>query len=208
MKQKTKYLFGKSAAIFSVITVFLFSIIFFSSVINAQDKTSDDTAKGKSEPDVNPEEEYEILYGVAENFKQDEKNGIIVLWGNVKITRENGYLNADKATIYRDVETDDVIKTVAEGNVDMKDGDLFATCDHAVLNETDDTIELTGSVVVTQREDRVEAPYIKYNRKTGIREGKGNDTEVVRFRVRLKKKKKAEPESSEATSEDKGEKKE
>ena len=41
-----------------------------------------------------------------------------IFTGNVKITRENGYLNADKVTIYRDIETDDVIKTVAEGNVD------------------------------------------------------------------------------------------
>ncbi|MFQ6042669.1 MAG: LptA/OstA family protein [Candidatus Poribacteria bacterium] len=207
MKQKTKYLFGKSWTP-RFIAVFLFFVIFFNSTINAQDKTSEDTVKEKSASDVNSDEEYEIIDGVADNFKQDEKKGIIVLWGNVKITRENGYLNADKATIYRDVETDDVIKTVAEGNVDMKDGDLFATCDHAVLNETDDTIELTGSVVVIQREDRVEAPYIKYNRKTGIREGKGNDTEVVRFRVRLKKKKKAEPESSTKTSEGKSEKKE
>jgi lipopolysaccharide transport protein LptA len=186
----------------------MFSVIFLGSTISAQDKTPDDKAKGKSDSDANTEEEYEVIKGVAERFEQDEKNGIIIFTGNVKITRENGYLNADKVTVYRDVETDDLIKTVAEGNVDMKDGDLLATCEHAVENKADDTIELTGSVVVTQKEDRVEAPYITYNRKTGIRKGKGNDKELVQFQVKLKKKKKAEAESSTEVSEDKGEKKE
>jgi len=206
MKLKTKYI--EISVIFSIIIVFMFSVIFLGSTISAQDKTPDDKAKVKSPSDANTEGEHEVINGVAESFEQDEKKGIIVFIGNVKITRENGYLNADKVTVYRDVETDDVIKTVAEGNVDMKDGDLLATCEHAVLNESDDTIELTGSVVVTQKEDRVEAPYITYNRQTGIRKGKGNDKELVQFQVKLKKKKKAESESSEEVSEDKGEKKE
>jgi len=204
--RKSKSLIGKSAVIFSFFMVF--SIICFSSTISAQDKTQDDTTEGKSHLDTNVEEEYEVIKGFADGFEQNEKKGIIVFTGNVKITRENGYLNADKVTVYRDVETDDVIKTVAEGNVDMKDGDLLATCEHAVLNESDDTIELTDSVVVKQKEDVIEAPYIIYNRQTGIRKGKGNDTESVKFRVRLNKKKKAETESSEATSEDESEKKE
>jgi len=207
MKRKTKYI--ETSAIFSVIMMFVFSAIFLGNAISAQDKTQDDKAKGKSNLDASTdEEEHEVIKGVAESFEQDEKKGIIVFIGNVKITRENGYLNADKVTVYRDVETDDIIKTVAEGNVDMKDGDLLATCEHAVENEADDTIELTGSVVVTQKEDRVEAPYITYNRKTGIRKGKGNDKELVQFQVKLKKKKKAEAESSTEVSEDKGEKKE
>jgi len=204
MKQKTKYM-RKLAVIFSTVLLFFSFMIFFSITISAQDKTQNDTVKEKSNKDANAREEYESIDGVAEYYKQDENTGIIVLRGNVKINRENGYLNADKVTVYKDVETDDVIQTVAEGNVDMKDGDLLATCDHAVLNETDDIVELTGSVVVIQKEDRVESPYIKYNRTTGIREGKGNDTDLVHFRVRLKKKKQEEP--SEETSEDKSEKK-
>jgi len=207
MKRKTKYI-GKSTVIFLFITVFVFSAILFNGAISAQDKNQGSTAKEKSHLDANAEEEYEVIKGFADGFEQNEKKGIIVFTGNVKITRENGYLNADKVTVYKDVETDDVIKTVAEGNVDMKDGDLLATCEHAVLNESDDTIELTDSVVVKQKEDVIEAPYIIYNRQTGIRKGIGNDTESVKFRVRLNKKKKAETESSEATSEDESEKKE
>ena len=206
MKRKTKYI-EKAAVIFSVIIVFMFSVIFFSSAISTQNETQGDTAKEKLSLDANAEEEYEVITGVADYYEEDEKKGLILFTGNVKITRENGYLNADKVTVYRDIETDDVIKTVAEGNVDLKDGDLLATCEHAVLNESDDTIELTGSVIVNQREDQIEAPFITYNRTTGIRKGRGNDTEVVQFRVRLKKKEKAESESSEKASEEKGEKK-
>lgn len=138
--------------------------------------------------------EDDAIVGEADEFEQNEKTGVIILLKNVRIKRKNGYLNADKVTIYRDQDTKKVLKTVAEGNVDMKDGEILATCENAVLNEADDTIELTGKVIVTQGDDRVEAPEITYDRKTGIRKGKGNANQRVKFRVRLQEE---EPKSSE-----------
>jgi len=132
--------------------------------------------------------EADVIDGEADEFEQNEKTGITVLIGNVEIKRKSGYLNADKVTIYKNVDTREVLRTVAEGNVDMKDGEILATCERAVLNEADDTIELTGKVVVTQDGDRVESPNISYDRKTGIRKGKGNANQRVKFRVRLKAK--------------------
>ncbi len=185
---------------FGAIMTCLLITIFLNSAISMQNATSQDTATEKkqegdkvTEP-KRAEEEEELIIVDADEFEQREKEGVIILIGNVKINRQNGYLNADKVTIHRDVDTHNVMKTVAEGNVDMKDGDIFAKCDHAVLNETDDTIELSGSVVVIQHGDEIKAPFITYNRKTGIRKGKGNDTERVHFKVRLKKKKETQTE--------------
>lgn len=189
-----------SLSFWAIMTCLLITI-FLSSAISMQNATSQDTATEKKQEgdkvteSKRAEEEGELIDGDADEFEQREKEGVMILIGNVKINRQNGYLNADKVTIHRDVDTDDVIKTVAEGNVDMKDGDILAKCDHAVLNEVDDTIVLSGSVVVMQRGDEVKAPFITYNRKTGIRKGKGNDTERVHFKVRLKKKKETQTET-------------
>jgi len=147
--------------------------------VEKKQEAKTDSVEGKDIED-------DAIDGEADEFEQNEKTGVIILLGDVKINRKTGYLYADKVTIYRDVDTRKVLRTVAEGNVDMKDGEILATCEHAVLNEADDTIELTGKVIVTQDDDRVEAPQITYDRKTGIRKGKGNANQRVKFRVRLK----------------------
>jgi lipopolysaccharide transport protein LptA len=136
--------------------------------------------------EMKPEKGY--IVGSADEYEENEKDGLIIFRGNVKMLRENGYLYADVVTVHRDPETGDVLKTIAEGHVDMKDGDLMARCEKAVLDEVNDIIELTGSVVVTRGSDKVEAPYVKYNRKTGRRIGKGG----VKFKVQLKEEKKEE----------------
>jgi len=166
------------------------------SIILAEEVKDREANFEKESKDV---KENEII-AYAEKFTQDERKGITILEKNVRIFRQEGYMFADQVTIYRDVETDEVIKTVAEGNVHMKDNEILADCDHAIFNELDDTIELTGSVVVTQNEDRIEAEYIKYNRTTGERIGKGSSEKPIKFRVKIKTK---ETESNESESEQK-----
>ena len=142
--------------------------------------------EGKRKPaaeEVKPEKGY--IVGSADEYEENEKDGVIIFRGNVKMIRENGYLYADQVEVHRDPKTGDVLKTIAEGHVDMKDGDLIAKCDKAILDEANDIIELSGSVVVIRGSDRVEAPYVKYDRKTGRRFGKGG----VKFKVQLKEKK-------------------
>ncbi|HID55314.1 TPA: hypothetical protein EYP37_02205 [Candidatus Poribacteria bacterium] len=133
--------------------------------------------------EMKPEKGY--IVGSADEYEENEKDGVILFRGNVKMVRENGYLYADQVEVHRDPKTGDVLKTIATGHVDMKDGDLIAKCDKAILDEVNDIIELSGSVVVIRGSDRVEAPYVKYDRKTGRRFGKGG----VRFKVQLKERK-------------------
>ena len=93
----------------------------------------------------------------ADRFEQREKEGVTIFTGNVQIERPNGFLNADKVTIYENVETNETVRTVSEGNVELRDGDIFVTCAHAILNHLTDIIDFSENVVVLQNEDRLEA---------------------------------------------------
>lgn len=154
----------------------------------AQEQVETDTA-GASDDEG-------IINGTAEDMERDEKKGLTILIGNVKIKRPNGFLNADKVTLHEDVETGEYFKTVAEGNVEIRDEDIFATCEHAILNHTDDTVDLRDNVVVLQNADRLEAKHFTFNRRTGKQTADGG----VKFKVRMKRQKK----TTEETAEDKG----
>ena len=131
----------------------------------------------------------------ADRFEQREKEGLTIFTGNVQIERPDGFLNADKVTIYENVETNETVKTVAEGNVELRDGDTFVTCAHAVLNHLTDILDFRDDVIVLQNEDRLEADTFTYNRRTGERSGEGN----IKVRFRVKSNEESEADSEEET---------
>ena len=139
----------------------------------------------------------------ADRFEQREKDGVTIFTGNVQIERPNGFLNADKVTIHENVETNTTERTVAEGNVELRDGDIFVTCAHADLNHLTDIIYFHDDVVVLQNEDRLEADKFWYNRRTGERSGEGNIK--VRFRVKSQKEPETELEEKEAKPQEEAE---
>ena len=120
----------------------------------------------------------------AYKFDQDEKTGVTVLTGNegkkVRLKMSNGFLNADKVTVYRNVETDELTETIAEGNVEMQEGQAIATSDHAVLNHIDDIVNLQDNVVVIQNKDRLEAAHMMFNRRTGVQKATGAPVKITR----------------------------
>jgi len=128
----------------------------------------------------------EEINGTAEHLERYELQGITILTGNVEILRTDGYLNADKVTFYTDTETGETVRTVAEGNVEIRDADIFATCAHATMEHVENTIILEQNVVVLQNKDRLETALFKFNRTTGKQIGEGG----VKFKVRVKQ---AEP---------------
>ncbi len=156
-----------------------------------QEEISDETA---SEGDV-------IDVKHADRFEQREKEGLTIFTGNVQIERPDGFLNADKVTIYENVETNETVKTVAEGNVELRDGDTFVTCAHAIFHHLTDIIDFSENVIVLQNEDRLEADTFTYNRRTGERSGQGNIR--VRKRVKSQKEPEAESQDKKATSQEK-----
>ena len=134
----------------------------------------------------------------ADRFEQREREGLTIFIGNVQIERPNGFLNADKVTIYENVETNETVKTVSEGNVELRDRDIFVTCAHAILNHLTDVIEFSEDVIVLQNEDRLEADKFWYNRRTGERWGEGN----IKVRFRVKSQKASESDSQESDSQE------
>ena len=138
-------------------------------------------AREKTEVAADDAEEGEEINGSADNLERFEKEGITILTGNVKILRTDGYLNADKVTFYTDPVTGDTVRTVAESNVEIRDAEIFATCEHATMEHLTNTIILKTDVVVLQNKDRLETVLFTYNRTTGEQTAQGD----VKFKVRV-----------------------
>lgn len=127
----------------------------------------------------------ETITGTSKRMESYEQEGITILIGEAKTVRRNeqgieiGFLNADKITLKRDLETGDTKEIVAEGNVEIRDQDIFATCDHATMDNLTSTIILKDNVVVLQNKDRLETKFFTFNRITGKQTAEGD----VKFKV-------------------------
>ena len=141
-----------------------------------------DTPENTDTPSEMPKEK---ITGTADRMERYDKEGITILIGNAKTVRYNeedveiGFLNADKITMKSDPETGTTMEIIAEGNVEIRDQDIFATCDHAIMNNLTNTITLKENVVVLQNKDRLETKLFTFNRTTGKQTGEGG----VKFKV-------------------------
>lgn len=160
-----------------------------------QDSTAEDTEA------IPPAETKEIITGTSKRMESYEQEGITILIDEAKTVRrdeqgiEIGFLNADKITLKRDLETGATKEIVAEGNVEIRDQDIFATCDHAIMDNLTSTIILQENVVVLQNKDRLETKYFTFNRLTGKQTAEGD----VKFKVTVTQAAPVEPEADENT---------
>lgn len=129
----------------------------------------------------------EVITGTSDRMERDEKVGITILIGNAKTKRhsedgiEIGFLNADTITIKNNPETGETTEIVAVGNVEIRDDKIFATCDHATMDNLTSIITLKDNVVVLQNKDRLETKLFTFNRITGKQTGIGG----VKFKVEV-----------------------
>ena len=129
----------------------------------------------------------EQITGTSNKMERYDKEGITILIDEAKTVRYNaqgveiGFLNADKITMKSDPETDTTMEIIAEGNVEIRDQDIFATCDHAIMNNLTNTVTLKENVVVLQNKDRLETKLFTFNRTTGKQTGEGG----VKFKVSI-----------------------
>ncbi len=163
------------------------------------DTPSSDSDVAETEPTK------EVITGTADKMERYEKTGITILIGNAKTVRkteqgvEIGFLNADKITLKADTDTGETKEIIAVGNVEIRDQEIFATCDHATMNNLTNIIVLKDNVVVLQKEDRLETKLFTLNRTTGKQTGVGD----VKFKVTVTQASPtATPEESEETSSD------
>lgn len=175
-----------------------------SSTDAAEIQTTGDTVEqnGTAEnTDTVPETTKEIITGTSKRMESYEQEGITILIDEAKTVRRNeqgieiGFLNADKITLKRDLETGTTNEIVAVGNVEIRDQDIFATCDHAIMNNVTSTIILTDNVVVLQNKDRLETKFFTFNRVTGKQTAEGD----VKFKVTVTQAAPVEAEAGEDT---------
>ncbi len=146
----------------------------------------------------------EVITGTSDRMERYEKEGITILIGNAKTKRhseegvEIGFLNADTITLKTDPETGETIEIIAEKNVEIRDDKIFATCDHATMNNLTSVITLKENVVVLQKNDRLETKLFTYNRVTGKQTGIGD----VKFKVTVTQAAPTATEESEETDSD------
>ena len=154
---------------------------------------SADTDSSTAEPTT------ETITGTSKRMERFEKEGITILIDEAKTIRydeqgvEIGFLNADKITLKTDPETGATTEIIAVGNVEIRDQDIFATCDNAVMNNLMNTVVLTDNVVVLQNKDRLETKLFTFNRATGKQTGEGG----VKFKVTVTQAAPVEAEASE-----------
>jgi lipopolysaccharide export system protein LptA len=129
----------------------------------------------------------------ADKTTVGRKDGITLMEGNakIKVRDSEDYLNADTIKIYRDVETNELIKMEATGNVDMNQQGMKATCQKAIFYEKEDRIEMEGTeenpAVVEDGENKMVAPAITYYRAEDRIEASGNVTGQVTIEVEEEK---------------------
>ena len=151
-----------------------------------------------------PETTKEEITGTSKKMERYEKDGITILIDEAKTVRYNeegveiGFLNADKITLKANTETGETMEIVAEGNVEIRDQDIFATCDHAIMNNLTNTITLKENVVVLQNKDRLETKLFTFNRTTGKQTGEGG----VKFKVTVTQAAPVSPEAEEDSGTD------
>lgn len=109
----------------------------------------------------------------AKRVISDNKTGVTILKGDAKFTKistepnaNSDYIYGDQITIYKDTQTNKTTRMEAMGNVKIKEGDMTVTCTRAVMKyEPEEVIEMEGSpAVVDEKENKIEAPFIKYYR--------------------------------------------
>lgn len=168
---------------------------------SAQEAADPETANGAS-ADIDSstaEPTTETITGTSKRMERFEKEGITILIDEAKTIRydeqgvEIGFLNADKITLKADPETGTTTEVIAVGNVEIRDQDIFATCDHAIMNNLTNTVVLKENVVVLQDKDRLETKLFTFNRTTGRQTGEGG----VKFKVTVTQAAPVEAEASE-----------
>jgi len=93
----------------------------------------------------------------------DESGDVVLLNGNVRITRAGTVITAENGRYLREPGM-----LYLDGHVKMVDSTTIVTCDHASYSENDDRLQLDGSVEVHDHDAVLKSPTGTYDRKAGI----------------------------------------
>jgi lipopolysaccharide transport protein LptA len=113
----------------------------------------------KEQPENNsPFPEFSANHGPinirSDSLSLDYKNNTVLFNGHVRVVQAGGVLTSNSLLVKYN-KSHEIERAVANGNVRMSQGTRWVTSDHAVLNQTDHTIVLTGNPVAHNGDDQV-----------------------------------------------------
>jgi lipopolysaccharide export system protein LptA len=103
----------------------------------------------------------------SDGLNLDYKNNWVMFRGHVHAVQGGGELTSDTLRVKYGKDFRDMQAMYADGNVRISQGTRYATSEHAVLDQADHTVTLTGNPVVHDGNDRVVGQKIVVNLLTG-----------------------------------------
>ncbi len=103
----------------------------------------------------------------SDRLALDYHANTVMFQGHVRAIQAGGELTSDKLTVSYGSNFHDIKQMVADGNVRISQGTRWATGDHAVLDQDQHTVVLTGSPVVHDGNDQITGSRITAHLDTG-----------------------------------------
>jgi lipopolysaccharide export system protein LptA len=152
----------------------LLPIFFVISLLLVPQARAQDLEAGPSVPDMIDIE--------SDRLEVDTQKGEAVFTGNVRANQGDIVIHGQRLTLTFGGAEQKIDTLTAEQNVLIRWQDREATCEKAVFNPGDETLDLTGDVVVTRGVERLSGERVTVDMKTDRQmvEGKGGR---VRIRV-------------------------
>ncbi|MFQ5849439.1 MAG: lipopolysaccharide transport periplasmic protein LptA [Candidatus Binatia bacterium] len=119
----------------------------------------------------------------SDRMEMDRKKNLIVYMGHVIVVRGGVTMRSETLTATYDPEMKRLREVVAEGKVQVTQGDRVATGAKAVFNSQNNTMTLTGNPVVRQGKSQVSGSRIILfiNEDRGVVEGGAQRVKAVIF---------------------------
>jgi lipopolysaccharide transport protein LptA len=103
----------------------------------------------------------------SDSLSVDYKKNSAMWRGHVHAIRADGQLDSDTLLVLYGKDFHELQQMIASGNVRISRGTQWSTSDHAVMNEADQTVVLTGNPVVHDSSDQITGSKITVYLKTG-----------------------------------------
>ena len=125
----------------------------------------------------------ETITITSDRMELDQKKNTVIYLGNVVTVRGNVEMKSDSLTATYNPELKQLTEVVAEGNLQVTQGNRIATGTKAIFNSEDNSIVLTGDPVVRQGNSQVSGSRIVLylNEERGVVEGGRQRVKAVIF---------------------------
>lgn len=119
----------------------------------------------------------------SDRMEMDQQQNTVVYMGNVVAVRGNVTMKSDTLTATYNPEMQRLTEVVAEGNLEVTQGNRIATGAKAIYNNDDNSIVLTGNPVIRQGNSQVSGCRIIMfiNEERGVVEGGCQRVKAVIF---------------------------